>query len=215
MSPIRLLVVDDHKIVRAGLRNLLADKPGLEVVGEASNGFEALEQVAVIQPDVVLMDVRMPILDGVVATERLRRSHPQCEVLLLSTFNEDTYIFNGLRAGARGYVLKDIDSSDLLRAIHATARGESFLDPSIATKVVAAVTDKEGAISTALPPHLLSERETHIIQLIADGNNNREISKHLSLAEGTIANHISTIINKLGARDRTHAVVIAKDHNLI
>jgi DNA-binding NarL/FixJ family response regulator len=202
---------------REALRSLLASKAGIEVVGEAASGAEATQRAAALRPDVILMDVRMPNVDGVEATRRIHAQHPECRVLLLTTFDDDEYVFEGLAAGASGYLLKDADSADLLRAIHVVAQGESFLHPSIAKRVIARLTQLADP-SPARMKHLsepLTERELSILKLVSQGTTNREIAATLSLTEGTIKNQLSVIMSKLGARDRAHAAVIAKDLGLI
>ena len=215
---IRVLLVDDQALFREGLRTLLAAQPGVEVVGEAANGEEALRLAATRRPDVVLMDLQMPVLDGVAATRRLRESSPGCQVIVLTTFDDDEYVFEGLRAGAVGYLLKDTSAQRLLEAIRAAARGESFLQPSVAAKVVAEFTRlsasgaRTGAGALVEP---LSERETEILRLLAQGASNREIAEALVIAEGTTKNHITSILGKLGVRDRTQAALKARELGLV
>lgn len=217
MNAIRTLLVDDGPMFREALHSLLASKQGIEVVGEASNGAEAIQQAAALHPDVILMDVRMPNVDGVEATRRIHAEHPECRVLLLTTFDDDEYVFEGLAAGASGYLLKDADSADLLRAIHAVAEGESFLQPSIATRVIARLTQMADPSPSRMKhlPEPLTERELLILKLVSRGTTNREIAATLSLTEGTIKNQLSVIMSKLSARDRAHAAVIAKELGLI
>ncbi len=217
MSAIRVLLVDDQALFREGLRTLLGIHPDLEVVGEAANGEEALRLAADMHPDVVLMDLRMPVLDGVSATRRLSASQPGCRVIVLTTFDDDEYVFEGLRAGAMGYLLKDTPSEKLVEAIHTVARGESFLQPSVAAKVVA-----EFARLSERPQHppedlpeALSEREIEILRLVAAGASNKEIADKLVIAEGTVKNHITNILGKLGVRDRTQAALKAKQMGLV
>jgi DNA-binding NarL/FixJ family response regulator len=202
---------------REALRSLLASKAGIEVVGEAASGAEAIQRAAALRPDVILMDVRMPNVDGVEATRRIHAAHPECRVLLLTTFDDDEYVFEGLAAGASGYLLKDADSADLLRAIRVVAQGESFLHPSIATRVIARLTQLADPSPVRMKhlPEPLTERELSILKLVSQGTTNREIAATLSLTEGTIKNQLSVIMSKLGARDRAHAAVIAKDLGLI
>lgn len=217
MASVRILIVDDGPMFREALNSLLASKADVEVVGAAANGMEALQLAGQLRPDVILMDVRMPGIDGVEATRRIRAAYPLCHVLMLTTFDEDEYVFDGLKAGASGYVLKDADSSDLLRAIRAVAQGESFLQPSIATRVIARLSELSDHQPKRTPhlPEALSKRELSILQLVAHGTTNREIAVTLGLTEGTVKNQLSVIMSKLGARDRAHAVVIAKDYGLI
>ena len=219
---IKIVLVDDQVLIREGLRILLPLQGNLEIVGEASNGNEAIAVVQHTQPDVVLMDVRMPLLDGVAATRALRELAPQCRILLLTTFDDNEYVFEGLRAGAAGYLLKDTPSDKLAEAIRTVARGDSFLQPSIAAKVVA-----EFARLSALPPkpqaapappalvEPLSERELAILRYLSRGDSNKEIATALYLSEGTVKNHITNILGKLGVRDRTQAALVARERGLL
>ena len=215
--PIRIMLVDDQALFRESLALLLGAQPDLLVVGEAANGEAAIQLVAVAHPQVVLMDLRMPILDGVAATRRLRAEHPDVRVIALTTFDDDTDVFAALRAGAIGYLLKDVSGETLFSAVRTAARGESFLPPAIATKVVAELARIADTPKAPAPPlqHPLSEREREIVGLLARGATNREIAAALVLAEGTIKNHLTSILGKLGARDRTEAALIAKDLGII
>jgi DNA-binding NarL/FixJ family response regulator len=217
VSPIRILLVDDQALFREGLRTLLSLQPDLEVVGEAGNGEEALRLAARLRPDVILMDLQMPVLDGVESTRRLRAAHPECRVIVLTTFDDDEYVFEGLRAGAIGYLLKDTPSARLLEAIRAAARGESFLQPSIAAKVVA----EFSRLADQAPPRPqpladpLSEREVEVLRLLASGASNREIAAALVITEGTVKNHVTNILSKLGVSDRTQAALKARELGLL
>jgi DNA-binding NarL/FixJ family response regulator len=213
---IRILLVDDQALFREGVRTLLSVQPGLEVVGEAGNGEEALRQAAALRPDVVLMDLHMPVLDGVSATRRLRESWPDCRVIVLTTFDDDEYVFDGLRAGAVGYLLKDVPSERLVEAIKATARGESFLQPSVAAKVVAEFARMAKRVPSRSESLVesLSSRELEVLRLIAAGRTNREIADALVIAEGTVKNHVTSILGKLGVRDRTQAALKARELGL-
>ena len=218
---IRILLVDDQALFREGLHTLLSVHDDLTVVGEACNGQEAVEMAGELSPDVVLMDLRMPVLNGVAATRQITES-TSSRVIVLTTFDDDEYVFDGLRAGAVGYLLKDVPSAKLVEAIRAAARGESFLQPSVAAKVVAEFSRMSGQVSspkTAVSPQdlvePLSERELEILGVLATGASNREIANQLYITEGTVKNHVTNILGKLGVRDRTQAALKAKDMGLI
>lgn len=213
---IRVMLVDDQALFREGLRTLLSVWPDLEVVGEANNGQEALEVARKIRPDVALMDLRMPVLDGVATTRRLLEEMPQVKVIVLTTFDDDDHVFDGLRAGAVGYLLKDVPSEKLVEAIRAAAVGQSFLQPSVTAKVLAEFT-RLTAVSPAHQPLIepLSERELEILTLVAAGESNKEIANRLFIAEGTVKNHVTNILGKLGVRDRTQAALKAIELGLI
>lgn len=216
MGRIRILLVDDQAMFREGLRTLLATQPDFEVVGEAANGEEALHLSATSHPEVVLMDLRMPVLDGVAATRRLRALHPEVRVIILTTFDDDEDIFEGLRAGALGYLLKDASSAKLFEAVRAAARGESFLQPSVAAKVVAEFARlAEHAPRAEVPAEALSDRELAVLRLVAQGASNKEIALALFIAEGTVKNHLTNILTKLDARDRTQAALKARNLGLL
>jgi len=217
MNPIKILLVDDQPLFREGLCTLLSVHPDFEVVGEAANGAEAIRLARSLLPLVVLMDLQMPVLDGVAATRRLHEEQPNCRVIVLTTFDDDELVFDGLRAGAVGYLLKDAPSEKLAEAIRVAARGETFLQPSVAAKVVAEFARLSRKTITAANSVIepLSEREIEILRLIAQGASNREIAGTLFLAEGTVKNHVTSILGKLEARDRTQAALKAKDCGLI
>lgn len=216
-EPIRVLLVDDQALFRESLAMLLSAQDGITVVGEAPNGAAALALVATLRPDVVLMDLRMPVLDGVSATRQLRAAFTAVQVIALTTFDDDADVAAALGAGAIGYLLKDVSGALLVSAIQAAARGESLLQPAITTKLVQALqrrsTPSDGAPSPLTEP--LSAREREILQLLAGGATNREIAAALVLAEGTVKNHLTNILGKLGARDRAQAVLLARDRGLI
>ncbi len=214
---VRILLVDDQRLMREGLRILLELEPDLKVAGEASDGRTALQAYAELQPDVVLMDVRMPGMDGVEATWRLRERWPDARIIILTTFDDDEYVFEGLRAGALGYLLKDVSGHDLAEAVRTVAAGGALIDPSVARKVVtefARVAPPARQPDAGLPEPL-SEREKDILRLLARGLSNREIAERLSLAQGTVKNYVTTILQKLGARDRTQAALRARELGLI
>jgi DNA-binding NarL/FixJ family response regulator len=216
-DPIRILLVDDQRLMREGLRILLELEPGLKIVGEAGDGHAGLDAYEALQPDVVLMDVRMPGMDGVEATWRLRERWPDARVVILTTFDDDEYVFEGLRAGAMGYLLKDVSGHDLAEAVRTVAGGGVLIEPSVARKVVAEfarVAPPARAADAGLAEPL-SEREREILELLALGLNNREIADRLSLAPGTVKNYVTTILQKLGVRDRTQAAIRARELGLI
>jgi DNA-binding NarL/FixJ family response regulator len=217
MNPIRVLLVDDQALFREGLHTLLSVHPGIQVVGEAANGEEAVRCVTTLQPKVVLMDLRMPVLGGVEATRRVRAADASCQVIVLTTFDDDEDVFEALRAGAAGYLLKDGPSGKLVEAIRATARGESFLEPSITAKVVAEF-NRLSNIRRPAPPTMLeplSDRESEVLRYLAQGKSNKEIAAALGLAEGTVKNHMTNILGKLGVLDRTQAALKAREYGLI
>jgi DNA-binding NarL/FixJ family response regulator len=217
MAPIRILIVDDQRILREGLRTLLGLESDFAVVAEAEDGQAALDQYAAHQPDVVLMDIRMPRLDGVEATRRLRERWPDARVIILTTFDDDAYVFDGLRAGALGYLLKDVSGHELADAIRKVAGGGALIEPSVARKVLAEFARLTEPARPTLDqlPEPLSEREQEILRLLAAGANNRQIASQLFLAEGTVKNYISTILDKLGVEDRTQAALRARELGLL
>jgi DNA-binding NarL/FixJ family response regulator len=215
---IRVLLVDDQALFREGLCTLLSLHEDIEVVGEAGDGQEALDAAAALRPDVILMDLRMPVLDGVAATRRLKEIGHPARVIVLTTFDDDETVFDGLRAGAVGYLLKDVSSEKLVEAIRAAARGESFLQPSIAAKVLAEFARLEERAAAPPPPALvepLSDRELEILRLVAAGDSNKEIAAMLYITEGTVKNHVTNILGKLGVRDRTQAALMAREMGII
>ena len=215
MTSIRVLLVDDQALFREALHTLLSVQSGIEVVGEAGDGEEALRLVAQFQPDVVLMDLQMPVMDGVAATRRLQADYPASRAIMLTTFDDDEYVFEGLRAGAIGYLLKDVSAQKLVEAIQSAARGETFLQPSIAAKVVAEVARHGTPEEPAALIEPLTSRELDILRRMAEGLNNREIAEALVITEGTVKNHVTNILGKLGVRDRTQAALKAKELRLI
>ena len=227
---IRVLVVDDQSLIREGLAIILDTQPDIQVVGQAENGREAVKLADQLAPDVILMDIRMPLMDGIKATRQIQESNAQIKVLILTTYNEDDLVFDGFRAGAIGYLLKDITRRGLAEAVRGAARGEAQIDPAIASQVLAEfqrmasalqrLTPRSTRSSTQeaeeLPPlETLTPREETILQLLTEGLTNAGIAARLHLSEGTVKNYVSEILSKLHANDRTHAVVLALRHGLI
>ena len=207
-----IVIADDQALFREGLRTLLSTRPDMDVVGEAANGDEAVALVEALRPNVVLMDLRMPKVDGVQATARIREQWPEIPVLVLTTFDDDANLFGALKAGAAGYLLKDVSSETLISAIQAAARGEAFLQSTVTGRVVAAfarLMESGGprAEAMVLP---LSPREREIVSLLGSGASNKEIAHRLNLAEGTVKNHVTNILAKLDVRDRTQAAIRAR-----
>jgi DNA-binding NarL/FixJ family response regulator len=215
---IKLLICDDQSLFREALRTLLSSYPDLSVIGEAANGEEALRMVVSTSHDIVLMDLRMPVMDGVEATRRINQLGKGIKVIVLTTFDDDETIFEGLRAGAVGYLLKDVSSEKLVEAIQAAYQGDYFLLPSITAKVVSefsriskpARRQKEENI-----PDPLSAREIEILRIVATGASNKEIADQLFISEGTVKNHLSSILSKLGVRDRMQAILKAREYGII
>jgi DNA-binding NarL/FixJ family response regulator len=209
---VRVLLVDDQTLFRAGLRTLLSTRDEVTVVGEAGDGAEAVKVAMETRPDVVLMDLKMPGVDGVAATRRLRVQLPSCQIVALTTFEDDELVFEVLRAGAVGYLLKDAPLARLIEATLAAARGESVLQPSVATKVIAELS----RLAAAPPPansalDRLSDREREVLRLIARGASNKEIATSLFVTEGTVKNHVTSILAKLEVSDRTQAALRARE----
>ncbi|WOX23052.1 response regulator transcription factor [Streptomyces solicathayae] len=214
---IGVLIVDDQMMVREGFSVLLGAMPDIEVVGEAVNGREAIAQVAALRPDVVLMDIRMPELNGIEATREIVASNPEAKVLVLTTFDLDEYVYQALRAGASGFLLKDASARQLAEGVRVVAAGEALLAPTVTKRLI---TEFAKAAGSPRPPALsqigdLTERETEVLVLIAQGLSNQEIADHLVVAESTIKTHVSRILVKLGLRDRTQAAVFAYEARLV
>ena len=212
-----VLLVDDQRLMRDGLRTLLELEPDMTVAGEAADGEEALVRFRDTRPDVVLMDVRMPGMDGVEATRRLRAMDPEVKVIILTTFDDDEYVFEGLRAGAVGYLLKALSGEELADAIRTVAAGGALIDPAVTRKVVnefARLAPPARSIDAGLAEPL-SEREKEVLGLVARGLSNREIADELFLAEGTVKNYVTTILQKIGVRDRTQAALRARELGLL
>ncbi|MFF5975225.1 response regulator [Streptomyces sp. NPDC012769] len=215
---IRVLIVDDQMMVREGFSVLLGAMPDIEVVGEAVNGREAVAQVAALRPDVVLMDIRMPELNGIDATREIVAADADAKVLVLTTFDLDEYVYQALRAGASGFLLKDASARQLAEGVRVVAAGEALLAPTVTRRLITEFA-KSSAVSPR-PPALarigdLTERETEVLVLIAQGLSNAEIADHLVVAESTIKTHVSRILVKLGLRDRTQAAVFAYEARLV
>jgi DNA-binding NarL/FixJ family response regulator len=218
MADIKVLVVDDQRLVREGIASLIAIQDGIEVVGLALDGRQALEKAMELRPDVILMDVRMPEMDGIAATIEIRRKLPDCQILMLTTFDDEEYIVKSLRAGASGYLLKDIPAEDLAQAVRLTHAGIYQLSPSVAGKLVGQLGKVNASDQDQIKPALLeidlTEREMDVLHLLATGATNREIATELCLSEGTVKNHVSNILSRLGLRDRLQAALFAHEHGL-
>ncbi|MCW2937348.1 MAG: two component transcriptional regulator, LuxR family [Actinomycetia bacterium] len=210
----RVLVVDDQTVVRDGLILLLGLLPGMEVVGAAADGAQALELVAAHLPDVVLMDLRMPRMDGVEATRRIRASHPSVQVVVLTTYADDDSVFSALKAGARGFLTKDAGAEEIARAISAVRDGEAQLDPSVQRRLVEALAASRPVRRTTDLPDGLTRREAEVLKLIAAGRTNAEIARELYVAESTVKTHVNNLFAKAGLRDRAQAVTYAYRHHL-
>ena len=232
---VSVLVVDDQQLVRDGIASLLRVQDGITVVGTATNGQEALEQAMALRPDVILMDVRMPVMNGVEATIQILREVPSCCILMLTTFDDEEYVRDALRAGARGYLLKDLPAQDLARAVHAVSQGVYQFDAAVIERMIDAFSrpntaqksETEERLTTSLaktqvnaaPEALatagLTNREIEVLRLIATGATNREVADALVISEGTVKNHLSNIFSRLGLRDRTQAVMYARERGLL
>ena len=210
---LRILIADDHLIVREGLRLILESEDGFELVGEALDGSEAIQLAADLQPDVILMDLRMPKMDGLTAIEHLRQEQPHIPVVILTTYNEDDLMVRGLRAGARGYLLKDTDRQTLFNTIRAAARGETLLKPEVMAKLLAHGTVTPGPVPSR-PDCELSERELEILTAAAQGDRSKEIASALGISERTVKAHLASIYNKLGVDSRAAAVAVAGQKGL-
>ncbi|MCT1398898.1 DNA-binding response regulator [Paenibacillus sp. LC231] len=220
---IRLLIADDHAMVRRGLQVFLATQPDIEMVGEAANGEETLEKANQLNPDVVLMDLNMPILNGIDTTARLKKEQPHIKVIVLTSFIDYDHVLPAIRAGARGYLLKDIEPEDLVAAIRRVYEGQVELHPDAAGLLMTHVTSPAGTDETGGSGHQeetaqvdkLTRREQEVLQLIASGMNNREISEALYITEKTVKTHVSHLLDKLGVADRTQAAIYALKHGIV
>jgi NarL family two-component system response regulator LiaR len=206
--PIRILITDDHQVVRQGLRMFLSDDPGMEVVGEAADGAEALRLARELKPDVVLMDMLMPVMDGIAATAQIRIDLPETEVIALTSVLEDSAVIGAVKAGAIGYLLKDAEPEELLSAIRAAAAGQVHLTPKAAARLVREVRGPDN-------PQPLSAREIDVLRLLAAGKANKEIAAVLTIGEATVKTHVSNILQKLGVQSRTQAALYAAQNGLV
>jgi DNA-binding NarL/FixJ family response regulator len=213
MTKKRIVLVDDHEVVRLGLRALLDHSSQFEVVGDAANAKEAIEAVDRLHPDIVLMDIRLPGTSGIEACEEINKNYPDTRVVMLTSYAEDEMLFSAIRAGASGYILKQIGGEDLIHALEAVGRGEALLDPAVTQRVFQevrrAVKEEEASAFVNL-----SQQERHVLLLVSEGKTNREIAKALFLGEGTVRNYVSSILSKLGVSNRAEAAAYAVEHNL-
>ena len=207
---IRILLVDDQSIVREGLASLLNTHSDLEVVGEAENGKIAVERSLVLKPDIILMDIRMPVMDGVAAIRTLSQQAPEIKILVLTTFDDDEYVTQAMACGAKGYLLKDTPSAELAQAIRAVNLGYTQLGPGLFEKAISSHSHTPATIPSELAQ--LTSREKEVLQLIAQGYNNREIARELYIAERTVKNHVNSILRRLNLRDRTQAAILANKY---
>lgn len=210
-APIQILIVDDHAIVREGLRTLLAEEPAVQVVGEAAEGATAVRLAQALRPQVILMDLVMPDMDGIEATRQIRSLDLPCHVLVLTSFAEDRRVHEAIQSGATGYLLKDVLKDDLLRAIEAAARGEPTMHPEVQRRLFRQIGRQEEASRLSQ----LTPREQDVLRLITQGKNNREIADSLSLSEGTVKDYVSAILGKLAVADRTQAALFAVKHGFV
>jgi DNA-binding NarL/FixJ family response regulator len=208
---IRVLIADDHPVVREGLAAMRARQPDIDVVGEAVEGVEAVERAGTLTPDVILMDLQMPRLGGVEAIKQIRARFPHVQMIVLTTYGDDDSIFQGIAAGARGYLLKDSPRDELFRAVRAVARGESLLQPAVATRLL----DRFARPKVEQTQESLTERELDVLRLLAKGSANKQIGVQLHISESTVKTHVANIFQKLGVTDRTEAVTVALTRGLI
>ena len=213
MAKHRILLVDDHEVVRIGLKSLLERHPQFTVVGEAGSAREALEQVANLKPEVVVMDIRLPGTSGIEACEEIVNKFPGTKVIMLTSYAEDEMLFSAIRAGASGYILKQIGSDDLIKALEAVSRGEALLDAAVTQRVLQEVRRAVKEEEASAFAHL-SQQEKHVLLLVSEGKTNREIAKLLFLGEGTVRNYVSSILSKLAVNNRAEAAAYAVEHNL-
>ncbi|MBN1375601.1 MAG: response regulator transcription factor [Dehalococcoidia bacterium] len=212
MDTIKILIVDDHPVVREGIGSMLMRQPDFKIIGEASNGLEAVEKAIELSPDVILMDLRMPEMDGVEAIIKIKQEKPETNFIILTTFSDDEYLFKGIAAGARAYLLKDAPREELFKAIRAVYRGESLIQPVVASRVL----DKFAELSKKGPSaEMLSEREIEVLKLMAKGVSNSSIADELAITQSTVKTHITSIFQKLNVTTRTEAVTTALKRGII
>ena len=211
---VKVLICDDQYIVCEGLEKILSTDPELEVVGVANDGLEALELIPVVKPDLVLMDMKMPNMNGTIATRKIKEQYPEIEVLILSTYDDDEWVFDAIRSGAAGYLLKDLSPDKLIESIKGTMSGKGFVDPKVTKKLLSEIASRK-AIPREQTQYHLSEREHDILDLLTKGLSNADIAENLFLTEGTVRNYTSEIFKKLSVTDRTQAVVVAIKHGLV
>ncbi len=214
MATIRVIVCDDQAVVREGLELILNADSQIEVVGLAADGQEALDLVATRKPDLVLMDLKMPVMNGIQATEQIRKLYPMVRVLVLTTFGEDEWVFDAIRGGASGYLLKGVARQEIIAAVKGTVEGKTYIDPEVGGKLLREVEKFLGQAPTTFDPDL-SQRELDVLRLVAKGLNNAEISEQLHVTQGTVRNYVSAILAKLGVKDRTQAALLAVKHGLV
>ena len=210
VQPIRILIVDDHTLVRDGLTTILGRQPDFEVVGEAGDGLEAVERSRSLDPDVILMDLRMPNMSGVEAMRIIGEESPDVKIIVLTTFDTDEYIFDAVQAGAKGYLLKDTSREELFSAVRAVCRGESQIEPGVAARLITRFQELSRP-----DPDMLSDREIEVLQLIAHGSANRQIAEELLISESTVKTHVANIFSKMNVRHRTQAVTQAIQKGII
>ena len=213
--PIRVLIADDQALVRSGFRLIVETRPDLEVVGEAEDGEEAVRLTLELEPDVILMDVRMPGVDGIEATRRIVAAGSAARILVLTTFDLDEYVYAAVRAGASGFLLKDVRPGDLVEAIRLVANGSALLGPGVTRRLLERFADEDASGDAADAVARLTEREREILRLLASGLSNAELAQQLVLSETTVKTHVSNVLRKLGVRDRVQAVIVAYDAGLV
>ncbi len=213
-TPIRIVVADDHPVVRGGLVAMLRTIPGLDVVGEASDGDAAVHTVLEYRPDVILMDVRMPGKDGIEATRQIRQLVPDCRVLIVTMYDDDATVFTAMQAGAQGYLLKDAEQDDIVRAVHGVVAGEAIFGPGVAARVLTYFSDPPRAVAAESPLPELTDRERDVLDLLAQGRRNADIAAQLYLSPKTVSNHLTVIFNKLQVAGRGEAIVRAREGGL-